>query len=398
MAFVTLDNSGLLPTIQVQVDATTNPTTATRTWTDITTLVRQLSFQRSGRNQEINRSSAGSLTAICSNANAAITGIGLQKRQWVQVQAKWAGVTYARWQGIIDVLPRKWPGYGVDDLVELHASDVFKVLGFYDLGLGATTFPQQRNDQRVSSILSLASVTAGAIDTNTDTADAVNTPFETGSMALDYLLQIEDSESGLLVANPDGTVSFQGRHWRYNNSQTPVATFGESAGQIPYLDDVEYDDDDSLIANVILVTPFSASVPVTAINSSSTAMFWETELERNLLSSDMTLATYAAEWLAHRYGNPAARIPQLTVELGAVARQSSTLVADLLAANNSSRFTWDRNASTPISQDVYVEQIAETIDVEGGSWKIKFQLSPASDTTAWILGTSLLGQKTILAY
>jgi hypothetical protein len=394
MAFVSLGS--LLPTIEVAVDATTNPTAAARVWTDITPNVRQLSFSRSGRNQELNRSTAGSLSAVCSDAAGAITGLGLRKRQWIRVRAQWLGVTYARWQGVIETLPRKWPGQGADQLVEFHAVDVFKVLGLTDLS--GQTYPAQRNDQRVSSILALANLAAGAIDTNTDAADAVTTPFADQSMALDYLLQIEDSENGLLIANPDGTVDFQGRHWRYLNAATPVATFDESGATIPYFDDVEYDDDDSLVRNIAAVTPFGASSAIVVTNTASTARYWPTRFDRQLLSSNVQLAQSAAEWLTNRYGDPAPRVPAITCELAAVARKSTALVATLLAANDSSRFTWNRAASTPLSVDVYVEQIVETIDVKGGSWQWKAQLSPADDNSAWVLGTSQLGVTTGLAY
>lgn len=381
----------LCPEIRIEVDATTDPTAALRAWTDITPLIRQISWTRSGRNMELNRSTAGTLSAVCDDRGGAVTGLGLRKRQWVRVLAFWNGVVYPRWQGVLETLPRKWPGQGADQLVEFHAADVFKVLGLTDLA--GHTFPAQRNDQRVSAILALAHLTAGSIDSDTDDADAVTAPFATGSMALDYLLQVEGSENGVLVANPDGTVDFQGRHWRFRNSLTSSGTFGEFSTDIPYFDDVEFDDDDSLIANVINVTPFGAEAPVTVTNTASAAKNWPTSLDRQLLSSSTGLALDAAQWLANRYGDPSPRIPQIRIELPAVARQTggTALVTTLLGANNSDRFTWDRQASTPISDDVYVEQISETVDVKGGSWEMSFQLSPAADDVSWLAGDAVYG-------
>lgn len=405
-SFVSLGS--LVPQIAVEVDATTDPTTPVRTWTDITTLVRFASWTRSGRNLELNRSTSGTLSMECSDAAGAITGLGLRKRQWVRVLAKWNGVTYPRWQGVLETLPRKWPLQGADQLVELHAADAFKVLGLTDLSnpisVGGSptplSFPSQRNDQRVASILNLANLTAGSIDTDTDDADATTTDFAPGSMALDYLLQIEESENGLLIANPDGTVDFQGRRWRFSNAASSSGTFGEAANEIPYFDDVELDDDDSLIANVIRVTPFGASTPVEVINTASTARYWPTAFDRQLLSSSIPLAQSAAEFLGNRYGDPSPRIPAIRVELAATARQTggTALVAALLAADNSDRFTWKRNATVAIDDDVYIEQIAETVDARGGSWEMGFQLSPAIDEPGWVLGTSQLGINTALLY
>ena len=394
--FVSL--GALVPQICVEVDATTDPTSPTRTWTDITPLVRTAGWTRSGRNLELNRSTAGTLDMVCSDAGEAITGLGLRKRQWIRVLGKWNGVTYPRWQGVLEQKPRRWPGQGADELVELHAADAFKVLGLTDLD--GETFAGQRNDERVAAILALANLPEGSIDTDTDDADAVTEPFPDNSMALGYLLQIEESENGLLIANTDGTIDFQGRHWRFFNANTSLATFGETAATIPYYDDVEYDDDDSLVGNVARVTPFGASTPVEVTNSASTARYWPTAIDRQLLSSSTPLAQSAAEYLSNRYGDPSPRIPTIRVELAAAAHQTggTSLVATLLAANNSDRFTWDRAATTAISDDVYVEQIAETVDVKGGSWEMALQLSPALDDVGWVLGTSALGVDTVLVY
>lgn len=389
-----------VPKLCIEVDATTDPTSSTRTWTDITALIRGAGWTRGGRNMELNRSTAGGFDAVCSDKDGAITNLGLRKRQWLRVQAQWNAITYPRWQGILELIPRRWPGQGSDELVELRAAGAFKVLGFTDLA--GETFATQRNDQRVSAIIALANLAIGTIDTSTDTADAVTDPFADESFALDYLLQIEESENGLLVENPDGSISFQGRRFRFTNSGTSLGTFGENtaAGEILYFDDVELDDDDALVANVIRVTPYGATVPVEVINSASTAKYWPTAFDRQLLSSSTPLAQSAAEYLSERYGDPSPRIPAIRTELAAIATLPSGTanVAALLSANNSDRFTWKRNAATPIDDDVYVEQIAETVQAEGGSWEIALQLSPAADEIGWVLGTSQLGITTGLLY
>lgn len=394
----------LVPQICIEVDATTDPTSPTRTWTDITPLVRGAGWTRSGRNMELNRSTAGTLDAVVSDEDGAITGLGLRKRQWIRALGKWNGVTYPRWQGILESKPRKWWGQGADEMVALRAADVFKVLALTDLAIftasSSPPFRSQRNDERVSEIIAFANLDEGSVDTDTDDAAAVSGDFADGSMALPYLLQIEESENGLLIANPDGTVDFQGRHWRYVNALTPVGVFGEAADEIPYFDDVELDDDDSLVANVIRVTPYGASVPVEVINSASTARYWPTVFERQLLSADTALATSAANWLSNRYGDPSPRIPAIRVELAAAAKQTggTALVTALLGANNSDRFTWKRAASTPIEEDVYVEQISESVDVRGGSWEMAFNVSPALDDSGWVLGSSALSVDTVLVY
>ena len=385
MSFTTI--AANLPTLSVELDVTNDPTNPTRVWTDITTSVRQLRYTRSGRNDELQRTSPGTLTAVCDNRGDAVSGLGVRKAQWIRVRAQWSAVTYARWQGILTSVPRQWPHAGKDGLITLNATDVLKVFTLYDLA--GQTFSAQRNDQRVAAIAALASVTAGSIDTDTDAADAITDPISEGTDALSMLLDIEQSENGLLIGEPDGTVSFQGRHWRMLNSASSSGTFGESVGQIPYTDDATYDDDDARIANIVSVTP-TGGTAVVVEDATSQGDYFERRLNRTLETSSVSVATDAANFLLARYKDPSPRIPTLSVSLLAAKLKSAALVPVLLAAGNSDRFTWKRAAASPISDDVYVEQIAETV-TPGSDWQMTFQLSPAADESGWVLGDSVLG-------
>lgn len=387
MSFHTIDPAGILPTLCVEVDATTDPKSAVRTWTDITTSVRHISFSRSGRNDEQGKTNTGVLTAMCDDAGGAISGLGLHKAQWIRVRAQYGGVTYPRWQGIVTSMPRTWPARGKQQLIQLDAADVLYILRLYDLA--DQTFASQRNDQRVSAICALAGLTTGSIDADTDTADAISSPISEGTDALSTVLDIEASENGLILADPAGTVSFQGRHYRLLNSATSVATFGEGATDIPYRDSVEYDDDDNLVANVVSVTPMGGAA-VTVSDSASQAKYWTRRLNRSLLTSNATIAADCANFLLARYKDPAPRIPVIDVPLVGVATKHAANLPTLLAADNSDRFTWDRAATTPISTDVYVEQISETI-TRGAGWTLRMQLSPAIDDIGWVLGDAVNG-------
>jgi hypothetical protein len=386
-----------LPDICVEIDRTNDPTNPTRVWTDVTPQLRQLTSTRSGRNDELQRTETGTLNALFDNRSDAMTSLGIRKRQWIRYRAQWSGVTYARWQGLIEGAPRQWPSAGRDAIVQLRAAGPFKVFRLYDLE--GRTFPSQRGDQRFSSLATLVGLTTSSVDTDTDTLDAVSTPISQGTDALSTLLEIEASENGLALEGADGTVSFQGRHWRMLHSATSKGTFGESAGQIPYRDTVELEDDDQWIANNITVTP-NGGLPVNVADATSQAKYFTTRLNRTLLTSSSSVALDAANYLLNRYKDPTPRLPTLDVHLAAVAKQDPTLVATLLAAVNSDRFTWTRAATTPISEDVYVEQISETVAPQIG-WTMRFQCSPAADESGWVLGDAVngvLGTTTKLVY
>lgn len=394
MAFLSVGPN--LPTIEVNLDVTTNPTTGTRTWTDVTQYVRALDYSSSGRSDELQRSSTGTLTCLLSNRADVITNLGIQKRQWIRVRSQWLGVTYAEWQGIIESIPRKWPAMGLDATLEIRAAGIFKVLRLYPLD--GTSRPSERGDQRIAAWAGLAGLTMGPVSTDTDVLDSTAAPYSTGSDALSQATAVEESENGLLVETRDGLLSFQGRHWRLVNSASSVGTFGEAAGQIPYRDDVEYHDDDALVATSVSVTALGGVTQV-ATDSSAAAQRWQSSMTRSLLSSSSALALSAAQYLLAKYKNPAQRIPTISVDLAATAAKGSALVATLLGTNQSSRYTWKRNAPSAISVDVYVEQIHESI--RPGTWQMSFDLSPVTDGIGWVLGDAtygLLGVTTALNY
>lgn len=385
------------PAVCIEVDVTNDPTNPTRVWTDITPLVRQERHTRSGRSDERQRTETGSLAALVDNSGGDVTALGIHRSQWIRVRGQWDGVTYPRWQGIIESIPRTWPSAGHEDLLELRAVGVFKIARLYDLA--GETFAFQTNGERVNDILDLVMIPVGDIDSDTDPADAVTDPIAEGTDALQTLLAIEESENGLLVEEPDGTISFQGRHWRLYNSADPVGTFGEAASEIPYRDDVSYEDDDSLVANVVSVTPLGGAA-VTVSDAASQDREWTRRLNRSLVTSSATLARSAAEYLLARYRDPASRIPGLTVQLSAAALRDPDLVTTMLAANDSDRFVWKRAAAVAIEDDVFVEQISETI-TPGSGWDMRLQLSPTGDEHGWLLGDAvygLLGETTVLTY
>jgi len=366
------------------------PTNPSRVWTDVTPQIRQLTYTRSGRNDELQRTAPGTLSGLADNRGDVLTALGIKKAQWIRVRGLWAGVTYPRWQGIIETIPKQWPSAGHDATVEIHAADVLKVLRMYDLA--DETFGAQRNDQRVAALAALAGVTTSSIDTDTDAADAIATPIVQGSDALAMLISIEESENGLAIAEPDGTLSFQGRHWRLLNSGTPIATLGEGATDIPYRDSVSLEDDDQRIANIVSVTPAGGSAVVVS-DAASKALYWDRRLNRDLLTSDTGIAGDAANYLLGRYKDPSPRIPSIEPIM---ASRTSAWPA-MLAAGNSNRVTWTRAATTPLSEDAYIEQIAETV-IPGTDWQMTLQLSPAIDEAGWVAGVSLAGIDTVAVY
>lgn len=405
MSFHAIDRNGLLPQLEVSVDVTNVPTGVTRTWTDVTTDLRAstpLSYTLAGRNDELQTTTGGTFTGVFNNragkydpTNGA--GVGLKRGQWIRVRGQWNSVAYPRWQGIITSIVQSYPESGKDAVTTVQAMDVMKIAGLYDLA--TNTFAAQRSDVRAAAIATLIGLTLVADDNGASTLVAVAGALSVGSIALNYLEQIEQTENGLIFADASGNLRFQSRHYRLLNSATAVATIGESAGEIPYRS-VEVNIDDSYIYNDVMVTPTnadgSAGTTQTAVNSSSQSLYFKRALARTILSSDTTEALSCAQFLTSVYGDPAPRIP--AVELMGVRATSKW--PTILSIVNSQRFTFKRRAAVTISQDVYVERVSETI-VAGAEWRTTLQLSPAVDRLGWVLGSAVyskLGQTTAVTY
>lgn len=383
-----------LPDLLVEIDFANNPTSATRSWTDVTTDVRSLAYTRAGRDNELQRTAAGALAATLDNRSGNYdstntTGAyypGVKRMRWIRVRARWNGITYSRWQGLVESWRQEWPESGKDATVTITATGPFKVLNLFDMqGL---SFAAERTDQRVTNVLAAAGVASSAISTGASSIVAAG-PFDAGSSGLSHLLQVEETENGLLFEDEQGNVAFQDRHYRLANSGSAVDTIGDGAGEIPYRTG-EMDLDDPDIWNQVSVTPDGGAAQ-TASDAASQAAHYTRRLNRSSLSSSSVEAVSAAGYLLNLYADPSPRIP--SVELLGV--QATSKWPTILSAKNSQRFTWKRRAAAhTISQDVYVERVSDTI-IPGNEWQVKLELSPVpTATTRWLLADTTYGRLT----
>jgi hypothetical protein len=409
MAFWTIDNGrGMLPLLCVELDVTNPPTNPTRVWTDITPDVRSLTYTRGGRQDELQRNQPGTLTAVLNSRQSKYdptnaSGIGIQRTQWIRVRAQWNGVTYARWQGLIETISQSWPQAGKAlPVVTLTASDAMKVLNLFDLK--GQTFLAQSTDARLSAICALAGLTASIDDAGQSTLIPVSTALPKQSYADQHLQQVEQTENGLIFAGPDGAIHFQSRHYRTLFSQTPKAVIGDTPGAILYRDSATVESDDAYLVNFVTVTPTNSdgslgSDQVASDATSETNHFQRssTTIDRTILVSSSSEALACAQWLLARYKEPSQRIPAVQAIGSQLGRRTPNLWPILLGANNSDRFTFERSAPNVITQDSFVEKIIDTI-VPNTSWDVSIQLSPADTALFWLAQVPGFGEAGVHTY
>lgn len=381
-----------VPTAIFKIDVTNDPTSGTRSWTDISAFVRAGSWTRDGRSNETERTSPGSLSLTLDNRDGRFTSGGtlypnLKTTRWVTVQGVWAGATIDRWSGLIDSLTGSWPGYGKDATTELQATTVLKALNLTPLD--GLTYGTQFSGARVSAVLSDSRVAAGTIETGSAYLPVFAPAEGDGTKALGHLQDVEADEQGIIFSDGAGLVQFEARHHRFN--ATTVGTLGDAAGEIPYMDPSPGIDDQLLfnsahrttgppLLNLSTTTPDWEPDPsytvVTAVayDSASGTAHYVRDDTRTLLTSDGLDARAAAQAFVLRYKEPARRVNSIQV-LGA---KTPANWPTILAAKNGDQFRFIRRypGGGTVSDLVFLEQVSES--VEPGRWDTTWMLSPGT--------------------
>jgi hypothetical protein len=122
-----------MPAVDIEWAPTTRPTNAA-SWTSIADRTRAWSTKR-GRPTELDRFQAGTASILLDNKDRRLDpsyadgpwyGNIAPQRQY-RIRAKWNGVEYGIIHAYADGFPQSYPGSGFDSVVELQATDAFKL-------------------------------------------------------------------------------------------------------------------------------------------------------------------------------------------------------------------------------------------------------------------------------
>lgn len=181
---------------------------------------------------------------------------------------------------------------GIDE-INVTASDDIYLLS--QTALDAFTPASQTSSARINTVLARSEVSFTG--TTSITASPITTlgayPVAAGTSTTAYLADINDAEQGRLFCNRSNTLVFQPRITPA--VVTPVATFSDNGGGIPY-NDLEIEFDQNIVVNRAAVT-VTGGTQQTATNAASISTYFtqSKEYANSLLSSDaqaLTLANY----------------------------------------------------------------------------------------------------------
>ncbi len=387
----TVLNETNLPHVRVDIDFDNDPSSTTRTWTDVTAYVKRLSTRR-GRRHELDRVDTGTLTATLLNTDRRFDPSytsgpyypNVKPMRRIRARARWGTVTYNLFHGYILGWPQAWPDGGMNAIVDLRAVDAFAVLAQYDLV--GKSYGTALAGTRIGTALSDAGFGTAERSLDAGQSSIVASGTLSTSAALSHLLDVQVSENGLLFVDGGGTWIFQDRHHRIKNEVTAGGTLGDTAGEIPYRE-LSTSNDASEIWNRIMVTP-SGGTAEEAIDSSSTASYYTRTLSRDYLISSQNEAYDAAHWNLARYKEPALRTPAVQI----VCAAATALWPNVLAREISDRVLLHRRppGGGTISEFQHVESIGHEIALES-DWLTEWLLSPVDPQSYWVLEDSVNG-------
>ncbi len=150
-----------------------------------------------------------------------------------------------------------------------------------------------------------------------------------GQQLAQNVVNMAESDGGLLFVDGPGYVCYIGRSPGYNLPAT--ATLGENtaAGEVPYLSDIGFDDDPSQLYNDITLTQLAApqviggadvSAVVTPVSTvqvnASIEQYGDQTLQQTSYLFDPGVIQDQANWIFWTNGTPAIRVSQLTLDPG----------------------------------------------------------------------------------
>lgn len=319
-----------VPTITVDAAFGSNPGAAAFTWKNIHTdqaleTVRGMSYHR-GRQNELNRMETGTSTMSLRDRvsdfdpdnTASIHYPYVRPYVPIRAQATIGGVTYPLFQHFVERWPRTRRIRDVYTERSIQTVDGFEWLA--RAGIANTAYAAEATGTRVANVLNDVSwsATLRDLDAGTSSVDAITFAESNDEKALAHLLEVADSENGLLFMDSQGRVVFVQRHSLiaspYTVPQTVFRDATSGGGGYPFVDaKPSYDLDNTF--NEWTGTR-SGGVAQTALDTTSLAAYGlRSQQFSSLVTTDTEVASQA-QWKLAQFKEPLNRIESITVKPG----------------------------------------------------------------------------------
>lgn len=261
--------------------------------------------------------------------------------------------------------------------VAVHGTELSAARVLEHYNMGRPSF-EELSSARVSRLAGYAGIPTGTIETG---SSYVSVEQDTsGKGVMDALLEVARSENGLVFIAGDGTLTFQSRAHRQN--QTVSVTLDADSGEVDA--DLEFELSDALTVNDIAVDRPRGG-PVRVVDQTSVDTFGTyAEQVSTILTSDAETQAFGQYQLARR-ATPAPRAGRVSVD----PFTDSSLYPAALGTELGSRVSLTNLPATAPSSsvDVVVEGVEHRFSVDG--WRTSWDTSPADLNTYMVWDTDV---------
>jgi hypothetical protein len=269
-----------------------------------------------------------------------------------------------------------------------------------DLNNAFTGYVGEGSGARITRYLSLGGY-IGPTSISAGSSSMGQSALAEGTSLLAACQGVADSEFGNFFEGATG-VTFTSRFSRYL-ATTSAYTFGENiaGGEYPYLGDINFDIDPTLVLNIADVTQ-AGGVVAHAEDAASQKRYGKKNFTRTVSLQSANETIDAATWVVYNRRAPSNRVAAITLNPDTTTNLpfgDGTMWAMIIALEIGTRVTVKRrakaaNGGAGITQsaDFYVESINHhDISAEASTWATTLLLSPVPLAQPWILENATYG-------
>lgn len=352
---------------------------------DITPYVLSVSCKR-GKSSQLDRFTAGQMTVVFDNRSRIFEqgGSGVGPRRIIKFYAGYdQNSLHSQFVGFIDDVTYNYDVSG-ESTATAACSDAFTVLAQQTITLTSPT--AEISDARIQRVLTNSQV-AWPLDEffSQGAAFTMNNVSYTGN-ALDYILQVADSEQGLVYVNRSGVLTFIG--WNYFTQDliagyTPDLLFSDDSYVPGYpFTNIETSYNTDQLYNSVTVTGSAGTV--TSQDYASQASYRVAAYDLDVLTNGTAQMARVADSLLASYAYPVFRVTSLEVALDGYPQFYSPSVSSGSAAVSTvfqadfgyvTQVIWTPNGTgDPIGLFDYGILIGKTINASPAGCTVSFEV------------------------
>ena len=370
---------------------------AASTPVDITSLVNTVSVVR-GRDRILDRHEAGRSTVTFTDTTGAFdpdNGTHADKilpMRQLKITATYSGTLYTLYSGFIDEWDYTYAPGESAAFVTLVATDAFRILNLTNVTAVAGSASGDLPGTRLGEILDEISWPASSRDFSTGLTTCQADPGTTRD-TLSACQTITDTELGAFFTKTNGVLKFMDRNAIVIAHGSSPTVFVDTGAGI-YYESIDFDIDDTILANDVTVTRTGGSAQNVSDTTSIESFFLRDLSRTGLLMDSDADALQQAKAILNQRKDPELRIGSITID----AYQDTS--ARVIAALDTELFdpikvTRTQPGGGTVTRTLSVQGIEHVITPS--SWKTTFQTAEKildgfilDSSTSGVLGTSAL--------